>query len=144
PLLASHFRLKFAGEHGLEAPEIGPETMRRLLSHDWPGNVRELENFIERSIIMHAGARTIPFDAPSRPGGKGQSETEMVGKAAHARWSLARLEREYILEVLQANHGHQIRTAEILGIDRRTLYRKLKQYREEGTWAGMDEVAVAG
>lgn len=144
PLLASHFRLKFADEHGLEPPEIAPETMRRLLSHDWPGNVRELENFVERSIIMHAGARTIPFDAPKQTGLRGRSEVELVGRAALERWSLARLEREYILEVLQANHGHQIRTAEILGIDRRTLYRKLKQYREDGGWAGMDEVAVAG
>ena len=118
--------------------------MRRLLSHDWPGNVRELENFVERSVIMHAGARTIPFEAPARRGLKGPSETEMVGKAAKARWNLARLEREYILEVLQANHGHQIRTADILGIDRRTLYRKLKQYREEGSWVGEDDVAAAG
>jgi DNA-binding NtrC family response regulator len=144
PLLASHFRLKFATEHGLEAPEISAETMRRLLSHDWPGNVRELENFVERSVIMHAGARTIPFEAPARRGLKGPSEGETVGKAAHARWTLARLEREYILEVLQACHGHQIRTADILGIDRRTLYRKLKQYREEGTWVGPDDVAAAG
>jgi DNA-binding NtrC family response regulator len=144
PLLAGHFRLKYATEHGLEAPEISADTMRRLLSHDWPGNVRELENFVERSVIMHAGARTIPFEAPARRGAKGPSETELVGKAAQARWSLARLEREYILEVLQANHGHQIRTADILGIDRRTLYRKLKQYREEGSWAGSDDVAAAG
>ncbi|HEX6925975.1 MAG TPA: sigma-54 dependent transcriptional regulator [Longimicrobiaceae bacterium] len=144
PLLASHFRLKFAAEHGLEPPEISPETMRRLLSHDWPGNVRELENFIERSVILHAGARTIPFEAPARGRLRGSVESELVAKAARNRWSLARLEREYILELLQVNHGHQMRTAEILGIDRRTLYRKLKQYREEGVWVGEDDVKAAG
>jgi DNA-binding NtrC family response regulator len=52
------------------------------------------------------------------------------------RWSLERLEREYILDVLRETRGHQIRASEILGIDRRTLYRKLKQYREEGLWGG--------
>jgi DNA-binding NtrC family response regulator len=49
---------------------------------------------------------------------------------------LERLEREYILDILRETNGHQVRAAEILGIDRRTLYRKLKQYREEGVWSG--------
>jgi DNA-binding NtrC family response regulator len=134
PLLASHFRLRFAEENGLEPPEIQAETMERLLAHDWPGNVRELENFIERAVIMHAGSRTMPFDAPGSR--RGEVAQEMGARAVRERWSLERLEREYILDVLRETRGHQIRASEILGIDRRTLYRKLKQYREDGLWGG--------
>ena len=134
PLLASHFRLRFAEENGLEPPEIRADTMERLLAHDWPGNVRELENFIERAVIMHAGSKTMPFDAPGAR--RGDATPDLATRAMRERWSLERLEREYILDVLRETRGHQIRASEILGIDRRTLYRKLKQYREEGAWSG--------
>jgi DNA-binding NtrC family response regulator len=127
PLLANHFRLRFARENGVEPPEIGADTMRRLVEHDWPGNVRELENFIERAVIMHAGASSIPFEAPARA--REDAERSLLSRASREQWSLDRLEREYILEVLQQTQGHQIRAAGILGVDRRTLYRKLKQYR---------------
>jgi two-component system NtrC family response regulator/two-component system response regulator HydG len=132
PLLASHFRLRFAEENGLEPPEIRADTMERLLEHDWPGNVRELENFIERAVIMHAGAKSMPFDAPGTR--RGDAAPELAARSIRERWTLERLEREYILDVVRETNGHQIRAAEILGIDRRTLYRKLKQYREEGAW----------
>jgi two-component system NtrC family response regulator/two-component system response regulator HydG len=134
PLLASHFRLRFAEENGLEPPEIRADTMERLLAHDWPGNVRELENFIERAVIMHAGSKTMPFDAPGAR--RGDIAPDLATRAMRERWSLERLEREYILDVLRETRGHPIRASEILGIDRRTLYRKLKQYREEGAWSG--------
>jgi len=91
--------------------------------------VRELENFIERSVIMHAGAKTIPFDP-----GEGlyrRREHELLKSAKSDRWTIDRLEREYILAILDEVAGHQGRAAEILGIDRRTLYRKLKRYRGE-------------
>jgi two-component system NtrC family response regulator/two-component system response regulator HydG len=134
PLLASHFRLRFAEENGLEPPEIRADTMERLLEHDWPGNVRELENFIERAVIMHAGTKSMPFDAPGTR--RGDAASELATRSIRERWTLDRLEREYILDVVRETNGHQIRAAEILGIDRRTLYRKLKQYREEGVWGG--------
>jgi DNA-binding NtrC family response regulator len=141
PLLANHFRIRYAEENGLQPPEITHDTMDRLLEHEWPGNVRELENFIERSVIMHAGARSIPFEAPL--GRKTDTTRDTITRAARERWSLDRVEREYILDVLRETGGHQVRAAEILGIDRRTLYRKLKQYREEGVWNG-DELLSAG
>jgi DNA-binding NtrC family response regulator len=92
--------------------------------------VRELENFIERGVIMHAGARHLPFEPPSLEGPR--SEQALLGEARAERWTMERLEREYILEVLQETGGHRGRTADILGIDRRTLYRKLKQYSRDG------------
>ncbi|MBI4538262.1 MAG: sigma-54-dependent Fis family transcriptional regulator [Gemmatimonadetes bacterium] len=140
PLLANYFRMRFAEENGVEAPEIPPETLSRMVAYEWPGNVRELENFIERAIIMHAGARTIPFEPPQslrlEPG------RDLVTRARDERWDLERVEREYILEVLEQAHWHQGAAAEVLGINRRTLYRKLKRYRELGILPELSEVQV--
>ncbi len=129
PLLAAYFLRRAVSEHGLTPPTIPPTTMQRLMEYEWPGNVRELENFIERSVIMHAGAKTIPFDP-----GEGlyrRREHDLLKSARSDRWTIDHLEREYILAVLDEVAGHQGRAAEILGIDRRTLYRKLKRYRGE-------------
>ena len=133
PVLANYFRLRFAEENGVEPPDIPPETLSRMMAYDWPGNVRELENFIERAVIMHAGAKSIPFDPPQALGRR--PERDVLSRARSERWDLERLEREYILECLEATHWHQGEAAEILGINRRTLYRKLKKYREEGLLA---------
>ena len=127
PLLAAYFLRRAAAEHQVTPPSIPPTTMQRLMEYEWPGNVRELENFVERSVIMHAGSKTIPFDP-----GEGlhrRREHDLLKSAREERWDLDRLEREYILSVLDDVAGHQGRAAEILGIDRRTLYRKLKRYR---------------
>jgi two-component system, NtrC family, response regulator HydG len=129
PLLANYFRLRFAQENGVQAPEISPDTMKRLMEYAWPGNVRELENYIERAVIMYSGARSIPFEAPATD--VERSEQHLIDDARRQRWTMDRLEKEYILEVLQQTAGHRGRAAEILGIDRRTLYRKLKQYARE-------------
>jgi len=129
PVLALHFRQRFADENDLEAPEIPPKTMTRLMSYDWPGNVRELENFIERAVIMHAGARAIPFEPP---GQRPDPERNFLSRSREEKWDLERLEREYILDMLEQTQWHQSSAAEALGISRRTLYRKLKRYREQG------------
>ncbi|MBI4545368.1 MAG: sigma-54-dependent Fis family transcriptional regulator [Gemmatimonadetes bacterium] len=139
PLLANYFRTRLARENGVEPPEITADTMRRLMAYDWPGNVRELENFIERAVIMHAGARSMPFEAP--PGQTSRSERQLLDQARQERWSLERLEREYLLDMLDEAHGHKGHAAEILGIDRRTLYRKLKRYQKEGILPELDLTA---
>jgi two-component system, NtrC family, response regulator HydG len=133
PLLANAFRIRFAEENGVEAPPILPDTLSRMMAYDWPGNVRELENVIERSLILHHGARSLPFEpaAGQAVSGNGQGR-DLLGRARAERWDLDRLEREYILEVLDEEGWHQARASDILGINRRTLYRKLKRYREEG------------
>jgi DNA-binding NtrC family response regulator len=130
PLLANFFRNRFAQDNQVDPPSITPDTMRRLMSYEWPGNVRELENFIERAMIMHAGARAISFEAPMSQ--KGRSERTLLDQARQERWNLERLEREYILDVLDETRGHKGHAADILGIDRRTLYRKLKTYQKKG------------
>ncbi len=130
PLLAHSFRLRFAEENDLEAPPILPETLARMMAYDWPGNVRELENAIERALILHPGARSLPFEPV--PGSPGKGDRSLMERAGEGAWTLDRLEREYILEVLDTEGWHQGNAAERLGINRRTLYRKLKRYREEG------------
>jgi DNA-binding NtrC family response regulator len=129
PLLAAHFRNRYALENGLTPPEIG--LIRRLVEHDWPGNVRELENFIERAVIMHAGARRLPVTDPAGEGRLTQ-ERASIDRAQQHNWTLEQLERDYILVTLESLHWHQGHTADRLGIDRRTLYRKLRRYHEEG------------
>ena len=132
PILASFFRLRCGQENELTPPELSPELLRRMTEYHWPGNVRELENFIERAVIMHAGARTIPAGIAQWS----QGQEGLLDRATDDRWSLDRMEREYILRVLQESQGQQTRAAEILEIDRRTLYRKLQRYKEESFLTG--------
>ncbi len=99
----------------------------QLLRHGWPGNVRELENAVERAVVVAMGERVEPDDLPEEI----RTAREITFDPAHGR-SLADVERDYILSVLQANEGNRGQTAEQLGIGSATLYRKLKRYEDEG------------
>ncbi len=134
PLLASHFMARFAEEHGIEAPRMSPLTLARMMAYDWPGNVRELENFIERSIIMYPGLDAFPFDLPRATPGSGGAT--LLVRALDEDWTLERLEQEYLLSTLEKTHWQQGATAAALGINRRTIHRKLRQYRQEGFLPG--------
>ncbi|MEQ1854981.1 MAG: sigma-54 dependent transcriptional regulator [Longimicrobiales bacterium] len=134
PLLAAHFMSRFAEEHGIEAPRISPFTLSRMMAYDWPGNVRELENFIERSVIMYPGGDGFPFDLPRTVPESGGGA--WLGRAVEEDWTLERLEREYLLSTLERTHWQQGTTAALLGINRRTIHRKLKLYREQGFLPG--------
>jgi DNA-binding NtrC family response regulator len=127
PLLVEHFRVQCARANGVEPPTVCTATMAALVAHDWPGNVRELENFMERAVIMHAGRGGIPVELPGAESAA-SAEAAMVETALREEWSLALLEQRYIAGVLERAGGHRGRAAAILGIDRRTLYRKLKEY----------------
>ena len=135
PLLADSFRLRFADQNGLAAaPELPASTMSDLMAYDWPGNIRELENFVERAVIMHTGG-PIQFDAPSsEPTDPGVRDVLL--QAREDCWDLERVERTYILRVLEDHGWSQTRSAEVLGVNRSTLYRKLTRYREEGHLPG--------
>jgi DNA-binding NtrC family response regulator len=128
PLLAQHFLQRFAEENGTRLPAISAATLERMMSYDWPGNVRELENAIERALVLNADMKEIRFDPASL---RASAPRELLERAHEADWNLSRLEQEYILLTLERTRGHQGRAAEILGIDRRTLYRKLKWIRQE-------------
>lgn len=130
PLLANLFRTRAAEENALDPPVLPASTLSQMAAYDWPGNVRELESFIERAVIMYAGSGSIPFESPAEP--DTSAERGVLDEAQRSGWALERVERSYILEVLQANDWNQTASAEILGINRSTLYRKLVRYREEG------------
>jgi DNA-binding NtrC family response regulator len=90
-------------------------------------------------VIMHAGARAIPFEPP---GQRPDPERNLLSRAREEKWDLERLEREYILDMLEQTQWHQSSAAEALGISRRTLYRKLKRYREQGILPEPHHVAL--
>lgn len=125
PLLAETFRSRFAEENAIEPPEIAPDVQEQMMEYDWPGNVRELENYIDRALVVYAGMPTIRFDlgasAPRREGA-------VFCAPGAENWTLARLEREHIARVMARTGGRQTEAAKILGISRRTLYRRLQHY----------------
>jgi DNA-binding NtrC family response regulator len=112
------------GERGGEPPRVTPEAMRMLISHDWPGNVRELENAI--SFATALGSTVVGVeDLP--PSISGQS-LERVASDDFTPATLEEVVRRHILRTLESVGGNQVKAAKILGIDRRTLYSKLRQW----------------
>ena len=118
PQLVQHFRQNLATASGLELSALSPEELLPLLGREWPDNVRELEHWVERHALGTATGSVQPESDALRGVELGASQA-----------TLEQLERAYIMHVLALESGHQSRTAVRLGIDRRTLYRKLKQYR---------------
>lgn len=125
PLLTQHFLEKLALQHGEPIRRFSNEAVRILMTHSWPGNVRELENAVEHALTMGRGDILLPEDLPVSVTAP---ERDIVHEATLDEVTLAEVERRYILRVLEKMGGHQIRTARVLGIDRRTLYRRLRQY----------------
>jgi DNA-binding NtrC family response regulator len=131
PLLVEHFVDRLSASNALPPPAVPSAALQRLSEYDWPGNVRELENFIERSMILHAGDAEIHFDLPQTRKRHSPARPSLE-QATEEGWSLERVEREYILRVLEKTRGHKGRAAEILNLDRRTLYRKVREYGGDG------------
>jgi DNA-binding NtrC family response regulator len=125
PQLVQHFRRQFAHAGAVPAP-LAAEAMAPLLAHEWPGNVRELAHWVARIALTERGAAAATSSRLATAPG-----TEFAAFDAE-RLTLDDLERRYILHVVAQERGHQSRAADRLGIDRRTLYRKLKEYRDEG------------
>jgi DNA-binding NtrC family response regulator len=93
--------------------------------------VRELENAIERAIAFARGPVITPDDLPERVGASGCTSV-LIARSVEQNMTMRELEREYILEVLRRTDGNKSRAAELLGLDRKTLYRRLDEYRAEG------------
>jgi DNA-binding NtrC family response regulator len=89
-----------------------------------------LENVIERAVALADGHHLTPDDLPERVRSNGQTSS-LIARAKEQRMTLRELEKEYIIEWLRMTGGNKSRAAEILGIDRRTLHRKLDEYRAE-------------
>jgi DNA-binding NtrC family response regulator len=131
PLLVEHFMNRAAMTAGKASFDVTPETLATLTAYAWPGNVRELENAIERAAAMARGTLLTPADLPERVR-VGGSAASFIAQSSLQNLTLRELERDYILEVMRKTGGNKSRAAELLGLDRKTLYRKLDEYRVEG------------
>ncbi len=124
--LAQHFLNRIAKRSDVPAFSISVEAARRLLDYDWPGNVRELENCIERAVALSRGTELVVDDLPAKV--RNFESTRMVGDSDDyaSLTSLAEMEHRYVRKVLVAMGGNKSQAARVLGIDRRSLYRRLE------------------
>jgi DNA-binding NtrC family response regulator len=119
PLLADHFLHRFAQETNKPVDQISREALDEMMLYDWPGNVRELGNAMERAVVVGRGRRIVPEDLPIfRP--------EHVSPARGR--TLREVETNHLNSVLNETQWNISKSAEILGIDRSTLYDKIKRY----------------
>jgi len=119
PLLAHHFLEKFSRQMNRTFTEFDPGAMELLVKHPWPGNVRELANAVERALVVGkppvVAAKDLPLqlnDTGSRPAGD----------------SLADVEQAHVERILEQAEWNVSQAAKILGVDRATLYNKIKKY----------------
>ena len=123
PLLARHFLERLSHELGKEIGDISESGLRVLMDHNWPGNVRELENAIERAMVTCRGRILTDEDfAFLAHNGAARSWTIPAGA------TLQEMEKQLIVATLQRTDGNIKESASILGIDRSTLYEKIKKY----------------
>ncbi len=131
-LLCGAFLERFSDACGKRARRIAPEAMERMRRYPWPGNIRELRNTVERMVVLSEREELTPADLPPEIRGDGSSPRAASGDGFPATLSLDEVEDRHIRAVLAAAGGNRSRAAETLGIDRSTLYAKLRKYRIEG------------
>ncbi|HTT70643.1 MAG TPA: sigma-54 dependent transcriptional regulator [Anaeromyxobacteraceae bacterium] len=127
PALAEHLLLEIGRDQGLAVLGLTEEALSALARHPWPGNVRELRNALERALLSARGRRIDVGDLPA-PLRAASSGEVFPPSAAPALRSLAEVEREHIETVLAACHWNRSAAARVLGIDRRTLFTKIRAY----------------
>ena len=125
--LCGHLLTRAAARVGKQTDGVSPEAAKVLLGYNWPGNVRELENVMERAVALSQGAQIQVGDLPPA---LLQRRADALTGAAARKLTLSDLECEYILQVLSEEKGNKSRAAVRLGLDRKTLYRKLEEYRQ--------------
>jgi DNA-binding NtrC family response regulator len=121
PALAKHFLGKLAGEMDKRVSEIAPEAMQKLMAYEWPGNVRELANAIERAMVVSKSGVIVADDLPFAIAGS-------PGVALPGTGSLAEMEKAHIAATLVRYNWNITQAADVLEIDRATLYNKIKKY----------------
>ncbi len=144
-LLAEHF-VEQHGRRLQRVRRLSPETVEALSRHDWPGNVRELEAAMERAVLLSPDRVITPADLPAEVLGEARVAAATKGVAHDAGWvhvpaladgwtptplhdAVAEPERQILLAALEANDWNRSETARQLGVDRTTLYKKIKKHR---------------
>jgi DNA-binding NtrC family response regulator len=130
PLLVEAFLRKCAAARGKQVKGVSEAALAMLMDYGWPGNVRELENIIERAVTLSRGEKIVPEDLPTAIQGS-RGDRRVLDEAAERTLPLEAVEREYILKILEKMGGNKYQAAHALGIDRKTLYRKLGEIEEE-------------
>jgi len=122
--LVKHFLARAAAEAGRPIPEVTAEAVACLTHYPWPGNIRESQNAISRAVILCRNDRITRADLPAKVAG-GETQSVTIEDAVNRRLTIDQLEREYARAILAAVGGNKSEAATVLGIDRKTLYRKL-------------------
>jgi len=129
PLLIAAFVKQFAQQLGKPEPDISPEAFQKLLDYSWPGNVRELQNAIEYAVVLARqgmiGIKELPTEIQLPPA---LQQAEIAGLPRAGVQTLDDVERTAIIQALAECHGNKKKAAELLGIQRPTLYNKMKRY----------------
>ena len=131
PLLAQHFLEKFADKNRKSVKGFVPLAMDMLLNYDWPGNVRELENAMERAVILLSGEHITEKQLPLNITEKYpdlEASTTISEPMTDGTRSLEEIEKEAVLATLKASDGNKAEAARRLGVTRKTLHNKLKNY----------------
>jgi DNA-binding NtrC family response regulator len=132
-LLAQHYLEEFAAANRKQVVGLSEATAQKLMDYGWPGNVRELRNAIERAVALTRYDRIAVDDLPDKIRNYRGTHLELGGDNPSELLPMEEIERRYIRHVLKVTHGNRTQTAHILGFDRKTLYRKMKQMGEETT-----------
>jgi transcriptional regulator with PAS, ATPase and Fis domain len=129
PPLIAQFVRQFSQQLGKPEPDVSPDAFQKLLDYSWPGNVRELQNAIEYAVVLARegviGVKELPAEIQLPPA---LQQAELGGLPRKGVQTLDDLERNAILQALAECHGNKKKAAELLGIQRPTLYNKLKRY----------------
>jgi transcriptional regulator with PAS, ATPase and Fis domain len=125
PLLVDHFLEKYNKRAKKSISGISPRALKAMKEYDWPGNIRELENTIERAVVL---ARSDGIDLEDLMYHGISAGATALGSIPGNLQTLESMEKEYIKAVLRAYQGNRTRAAEVLGIDRKTLWAKIKKY----------------
>jgi two-component system nitrogen regulation response regulator NtrX len=140
PLLADHFMAMMAAEYGRRPKRFAPEAIGRLQQYAWPGNVRELRNTVERLMIMAPGDTITAQDLAFLGHDGLQDRGPQVSPALPLAEAREQFEREYILQALASQQGNISRTADMLGVERSNLYKKMKAFGIVPSREGRDAV----
>jgi two-component system response regulator HydG len=136
--LARHFLKIYAERHGKsDMEELSPAAAEKLIAYSWAGNVRELENCIDGAVALARNNRIELDDLPEKVRVFRPEKFVVTANQPEEIVTIDELERRYILRVLSLVGGNKSRAAQVLGFDRRTLYRKLERYQQNGSGASI-------
>ena len=131
--LARHFLAIYSERHGKPAMDLSPSAAEKLISYSWPGNVRELENCLDGAVALARSSHVELDVLPEKVKSFRPERFVVSANQPEEIVTIDELERRYILRVLSLVGGNKSRAAQVLGFDRRTLYRKLERYQNGGT-----------